>query len=157
MAASDTANQPADIARAIEIDAPAEQVRRALTTPTLVEQWLSPEQATRVTSDYAAGSPITFVGSFHGFDYHDKGEILAAEPNRLLRYSYWAQFSGLPDEPQHYSIMEFKLVPVDGRTRLELTHSNLSTPEIYGHSNFYWPTALGRIRSVAQALGAGSH
>ena len=44
----------------------------------------------------------------------------------------------------------FDLSPSPEGTTLSLRQENLQTPEIYGHWNFYWNMALGRIKLLAE-------
>jgi hypothetical protein len=41
-------------------------------------------------------------------------------------------------------------MPADDGTELRLAHTNLATPEIFGHWRFYWRMALQRLKAVAE-------
>ena len=62
-----------------EIDAPPEQVWRALTDRELIKQYMF---GSEVETDWKPGSPITWQGEFEGRPYEDKGEIISVEPGR---------------------------------------------------------------------------
>ena len=78
---------------AITINAPASKVWDALTKPDLIKQYLF---GTEVTTDWQAGSPITYRGTWEGKTYEDKGKILQSSqenfwspptgPSRRARY-----------------------------------------------------------------------
>jgi uncharacterized protein YndB with AHSA1/START domain len=141
---------PKIVNRTITINAPPSEVWQALTNPDLANQWLSPDGATTVTSDWQVGSPITYAGTWRRRKYADKGIILQLDPERTFQYSYWSQFSRLPDSPENYSVIGFELTPTENGTTLTLTHSNFQREEIYGHANFYWATALHRIKNLLE-------
>jgi hypothetical protein len=54
------------------------------------------------------------------------------------------------DVPENYSAIEFSLAPEAGGTHLRLTHTNLTTPEIFGHWRCYWRMALQRLKRLAE-------
>src|SRR5437016_3450673 len=106
--------------RTITINAPVSEVWQALTNPDLAREWLSPERTTNVTSDWQLGSQIIYAGTWHRRRYADKGTILQLDPERTLQYSYWSQFSRLPDSPENYSVIGFQLTPNENGTTLTL-------------------------------------
>ena len=138
------------ISKAIAIQADAATVWSALTDPSKIRLWLS-DTGVEVSSEWAIGSPMRFHGDFHGMRLDDKGKILALEPERLFAYQYWSRISKLPDEDQYYTVIRFVIDNADTGVNLNLLQSNLITPEIYGHWNFYWNVVLGRIKRVAES------
>ncbi|MEJ0104533.1 MAG: SRPBCC domain-containing protein [Bacteroidota bacterium] len=79
-----------------------------------------------------------------------KGKILQLEPGKLFQYSSWSKISKLPDKPENYSLIEFRLTPMEDQTTLSVTHSNLIAKAAVEHSNFYWNVALGLIRRLTE-------
>jgi hypothetical protein len=65
----------------------------------------------------------------------------------------WSRLSRLPDLPENYTVVRFELMPSDEGTTVTLAHSNFQNEAIYGHANFYWATALHRLKKVAEARG----
>jgi uncharacterized protein YndB with AHSA1/START domain len=80
------------------LEAPPEKVWRALTEPALLDRWLPPE----------------------GPGERTERRLLAAEPNRLVRYGWRGAESG-------DSVVTFELSPAaDGGTWLRLVHDGLA-------------------------------
>jgi uncharacterized protein YndB with AHSA1/START domain len=104
------------------VDAPADEVWRAITTPETVRTFF---MGAKVESDFRVGSPIRFKGQFKGRDYEDKGEILEAEPGKKLSFSHYSPMSGAPDTPANYHVVTYELQPQGEATQVTLTQSNL--------------------------------
>ncbi len=134
--------------KTISIDAAPAQVWEALTTPALLQQWMSADNSIEVISGWAAGSPIVVRKDMDWMNYENKGTILQFRPDELLQYSSWTSISELPDTPENYSLVAFRLVPVAGHTQLTLTHSNLMAKAAFEHAAFYWHTALEMLRRL---------
>ena len=141
---------PQIVNRTIHINASPSIIWEALIDPDTWSQWSSPHKTSIVTSDYQLGSPITFTGTWDRRKYLDKGVILAFDPEKHLSYNMWSKLSRLPDEPENYTVVDFTLTPTQSGTTLTLTHSNFQNYTIYGHANFYWPTALHRIKNLLE-------
>jgi hypothetical protein len=43
-----------------------------------------------------------------------KGKVLQMETQKLLKYSYWSNMSGLPDRPEAYHIITYQLSSKNG-------------------------------------------
>ena len=110
-----------DARTSIAIQAPAAAVWQALTKPELIEKYM---HGTKTHSTWKVGEPITWTGEWNGKSYQDKGTILACEPPKLVRYSYWSSMSGSEDKPENYLIVSYELSEKDGQTTLALTQSN---------------------------------
>ena len=78
----------------------------------------------------------------------EQGTILQFEPEKVLEYSYWSSLSQHADVPENYSVITFKLTPVDGKTILTFTQSNFETEVSYKHFNYYWNVALGLLKRL---------
>lgn len=135
--------------KAIEISAPASRVWDTVTKPDLIKKWLS-DDAMDVISDWNVGGPIVFTGVWHGYKIKDEGEILAIDPEKLLRYSYWSKSSRLPNNSENNSIIAFTLRSHGSTTLLRVTHSNILLETMYGHANFYWTSAIIRIKKLVE-------
>jgi uncharacterized protein YndB with AHSA1/START domain len=125
------------------VNAPASKVWDALTNPSLIKQYL---YGTEVTSDWKAGSPITYKGEWEGKSYEDKGEILQIEPNTLLVSTFWSSLAGLPDIPENYKTLRYELSPENGGTRITITQDNNATQEEADHSKQNWNTVLDKLK-----------
>jgi uncharacterized protein YndB with AHSA1/START domain len=113
-------------------------VWKALTDPELHARW------------WAAGDVRPIVGHRFELDLGKWGkqpcEVLAVEPERLLRYRF---ATGSLD-----TIVTWRLVPEGSGTRLELTHEGFDLDSPMGRQAFEgmkpgWPHVLARLGEVA--------
>ena len=77
--------------------------------------------------------------------YPVRGQYLEVDPPRRVVVS-WG-FAGSEDLPPGASRVSFELVPVDGGTRVELTHSDLPDALLPGHEGG-WAHFLPRLREA---------
>ena len=144
---------PKTVHRTITIAAPPSAVWQAITDPDQMHEWRDPQKASTVTAEWRTGGPIVFEGTWDRRKYLDRGTILAFDPPSVFRYNFWSRLSRLPDLPENYTVVTFTLTPAadDRATTLNLTHTNFQNEAIYGHANFYWVTALDRLRKFVEA------
>ncbi len=133
----------------ILINASSGEVWKSITTPVLMKEWLY-DTPVEVISDWKESSPLIFKGTWHNKPYEDKGNIVGLEPESRFSYSYWSHLSQLPDEPENYTVIEFRLEPVNDKTLLTLTQSNFLTDTLYRHFNFYWTLTLDRLKKTTE-------
>jgi uncharacterized protein YndB with AHSA1/START domain len=138
-----------EVHHTLHIKAPKAKVWNALTQPGLMKLWLW-ETEVEVISDWKPGSDMVFNGAFHDMPYSDKGVILKLEKEAVFSYSYWSHLSQLPDSPENYQVVEFKLVRGNEGTKLSLVCGNLINEAIYGHWNFYWIVTLDLLKKVIE-------
>ena len=84
------------------IDAPIEEVWRALTTPDLIKQWFF---GVDTETDWKVGSPLVHRGQYRGEPHEDKGEIVRFDPPKRLVHTHWSDLSGKPDSRTAQSII----------------------------------------------------
>lgn len=132
----------------IEINAPAEKVWEALTTPEMVKQYLF---GTNVKSDWIEGSDITYSGEWEGKSYEDKGKILKVEKNKKFYSTYWSAMSGTEDKPENYDEVKYDLEENNGKTTLTLTQSNDRSQESVDHSIKNWEMVLGKMKEIIES------
>jgi uncharacterized protein YndB with AHSA1/START domain len=137
------------IRKTISIHAPVNLVWETLTDPKLAEQWLSDDPITMIT-DWIVGRPITIRGDLHGMAFENKGIVGAFEPGQLLRYTHLSSLSELPDLPESYCQLEFRLRQTGIQTMLTLTIANFPTETIRQHLDFYWGPTLQFIKRQAE-------
>jgi len=137
------------VEKTITINALPLKVWKVLTTPELIKEWLT-DIGIEVISDFKVGNPIIFSGKWYGVKREDHGIILEFEPEILFRYSYWSKISRLPDAPENYTVMEFRLTSKEDQTILNLIHSNLTWETGWEHSNYYWGVTLTVIKKLAE-------
>ena len=136
------------VARAtITVNAPTSAVWDALTKPDLIKQYLF---GTEVTTDWQAGSPITYKGTWEGKTYEDKGRILQMVPRSLLVSTFWSSLSGLPDLPENYKTIRYELSAEGCGTRLTITQDNNDSQEAADHSEQNWTMVLEGLRKLLQ-------
>jgi len=141
------------IERSVIISASPAAVWESLTTPSLMKQWMAePRMAVEVVTDWTEGGPIVIRG-FHIVRFENRGTVLRFEPNAVLRYSHLSSMSRLPDKPENYSIVEFRLAPADGRTSLTVTLSGFPTEAILKHHDFYWRVTVQILKQFVEAAG----
>ena len=134
----------------ITIDAPAAAVWRALTEPGLVKQYM---HGTEMRADWTVGGAVTWSGEWKGQSYVDKGEVLAFEPEKLIKYTHWSPLGGSPDEPDNYHTVTFDLSEHDGATVLVLHQdNNASQEEADQMAENGWAPILQGLKAVVEKL-----
>jgi uncharacterized protein YndB with AHSA1/START domain len=131
----------------ILIDAPIEEVWRAVTTPELIKQWFF---GVDTETDWKVGSPLVHRGEYQGKPYEDKGEILRFEPPRVLVHTHWSDLSGKPDSPEHYQEVSWALAQHDGSTELTITERNLPSQKGKAVSEKSWRTVLHKLKDLLE-------
>jgi uncharacterized protein YndB with AHSA1/START domain len=129
-----------------------EKVWRALTEAELLGKWL-------MSNDFrpVVGHRFTFKAKPMGdWDGTVQCEVLACEPNRLLRYSW---IGGAASNKTYGSRLDstvtFTLTPVDGGTLLRMEHAGFRSPEndfAYEAMSPGWGRIAERLEQVVAAL-----
>lgn len=135
-----------------EVDADAETVWRALTTPALIREYFL---GAEVRTDWKVGHAITFQGEWKGGRYHDRGEIRRFDAPRELSYTHWSESDGAPARRQNEHLVRFRLDPVGDHTRLTVTQAGLGDaadpPEaVKAEFRKNWETVLGGLKRIAE-------
>jgi uncharacterized protein YndB with AHSA1/START domain len=141
------AKHPLLLRKTLSIKAPVSKVWEALTSPEWIKQYLF---GTKVTSDWKAGSPIRFTGTWGGKEYEDKGTILKFEKGKVFQYSYWSSFSSTPDIPENYAVLTFELSSHGDSTELSLTQDNIASETELEHSGKNWEGVLGTMKKLIE-------
>jgi uncharacterized protein YndB with AHSA1/START domain len=131
----------------IQIDAAPERVWDALTDPEQVKEYMF---GAEVDSSFRPGSPITWRGEWGGMPFEDKGEVLAAEPGRLLEMTHFSSMSGKDDRPENYHRVRYELAESNGRTSVELSQDGNGTAEEAEHAAKNWQAMLDGLKQVAE-------
>jgi uncharacterized protein YndB with AHSA1/START domain len=138
------------ITKSIRIDAPSSKVWEILTVHDLMKEWMAePEMELDIFTNWEVGSPMVVKG-FHHVKFENRGTVLAFDPNKLLSYSYLSSISKLPNRPENYTVIEFKLAHVENGVTLAITLSNFPTEAILKHVDFYWAGTMEVIKKVAE-------
>jgi uncharacterized protein YndB with AHSA1/START domain len=130
------------------IQAPVQEVWRALTTPEMIKRWFF---GVDTETDWTPGSPIVHRGEWQGKPYVDKGKIVRFEPPELLVHTHWSDLSGTPDDPEHYQEVSWALTERDGATELTISERNLPSEETKAVSEQTWKTVLESLKAMLEA------
>jgi len=133
-------------ASSMVIQASPAKVWEALTTPSMVKQWLF---GTEVVTDWKKGSPIFYRGEWEGKPYEDKGVILEIEPEKKFLSTYWSKAFG-EDVPENYQNVGYILEPQDGGTKLTITQDNIPNEKTMEHSKKNWDTVLESLKKLLE-------
>ena len=131
----------------LPINASPEKVWHALIDRETIKKYFF---GTEAISDWKVGSPLIFQGEWEGKSYQDKGNILAAEPGRLLQYNYWSGFSGLEDVVENYSLVTYELEPEGEGTKLTLTQKGFASQEALAHADAGWKMVLENLKKLLE-------
>jgi uncharacterized protein YndB with AHSA1/START domain len=129
------------------IHAPVSKVWQALVNPEIIKQYLF---NTDVISDWKVGSPIIYRGEWEGKLFEDKGEILAMEPEKLLKSTHWSPLSGVPDSAENYHTVTYTLSDKGESTEVTITQDNNATEEEKTHSEKNWQTVLKGMKDLLE-------
>lgn len=136
----------------ITIKAPIHRVWEALTSPSLIKQYLF---GTDVTTDWKEGGPIVYKGIWEGKQYEDKGTIIKVVPNQTLTTTYWSSLSGTEDKPENYFTITNELKSIDANTTmLTITQDNNQTQETATHAQQNWTLVLDDLKRVLEQSAA---
>lgn len=130
-----------------EIAAPAAQVWRALTDPEIIARYFF---GTRVETDWQPGSPIFWKGEYEGKSYEDKGRVLEVRPNQRLKVTHFSPMTGLPDEPENYHTLTFRLDEHGQRTRVSLIQDNNADEAESQRATKNWQMVLGGLKKTIE-------
>ena len=112
--------------------------------------------AAHVATDWVVGHPITWSGEWQGKAYEDKGEILAVEREKHLRFSHWSSMSGAPNEPANRHVVDITLEDVGDDTEITLVQTNLeggitaTDRERRDEYERNWSTLLAGLKELAE-------
>ena len=129
------------------IEATPERVWEAMTDPAQVKEYMF---GAEVDSDFRPGSPITWRGEWEGKPFEDKGEVLAAEPGRVLEMTHFSSMSGKDDRPENYHRVRYELSESNGSTSVELSQDGNGTAEEAEHAAKNWQAMLDGLKRVAE-------
>ena len=137
------------IARAeVIVDAKPNAVWDALTDPEQVRAWMV---GTTVTTDWQAGSPISWQGEMNGKPYEDKGEVLEAEAPSRLSMTHYSPLMGQEDRPENYHTVTYTLTPTrDGRTTVALEQDGNESAEQAEQFSQNWQSMLESLKQTAE-------
>ena len=101
-------------------------------------------------SEWKPNSDIIFSFVWDGKQYADKGNIIEFVNEKIFSHTYWSAFSGLPDQQENYSKVQYELFSTETGTTLKLTHTNFATQTMYEHSDKNWEDTLDKIKEQCE-------
>ncbi len=131
----------------IEIAAPPAKVWRALTDPEAIKQYFL---GATVETDWVPGSTITWSGDYNGRPYRDKGTVIEVRPSALLVVTHFSPLTGLPDVPDNYHTITYRLAEIGDSTRVSLSQDNNGSPDEVEHSRGNWQSMLGALKHFVE-------
>lgn len=140
-------NHALEVSESVLINAPAERVWETLTNPSLIKEYLF---GTDTVTDWKVGSDIVFQGEYENTSYRDKGVIQENIPGKLLSYSYWSGFSGLPDLPENHSLVIYSLEEKGPQTIFTWTQRGFPDEDRQAHSKGGMTDFLAQIKGIAE-------
>ena len=135
------------ISKSIYIFSTPSRVWEVLTNPEMITQYFT---GAKTETTWEIGSEITFTHVYEGIEFKNKGVILNFEPNHLLRYTYWTDFSNSEDKPENYTRITYDVTEVDDKTKLSLTQTNFKNTEWYQALEIGWDQVLEKMRELAE-------
>jgi uncharacterized protein YndB with AHSA1/START domain len=134
----------------IPIEASADEVWEALTTPATIKQWFF---GVDTETDWQVGSPLVHRGTFQGKPYVDKGEILRIDPPKTLVHTHWSDMSGKEDAPENYQEVTWALEEKGGTTTLTISERNLPSEDAKRLSEQGWQSVLANLKELLEKEG----
>lgn len=131
----------------LEIKASKSKVWAALTKPEIVKQYFF---GTNLVTDWKVGSKILFKGEWEGKPYEDKGTVLQFEPEKILKYDYWSNFSGQPDVPENYQTITYQVKEEKDKITLTIIQENCRSEEVRAHSESNWRSVMGGMKDMLE-------
>ena len=129
------------------INTPASKVWDALTKPELIKQYMF---GSDVISDWKVGSPIVYRGEWKGKPFEDKGTILEVEREKSLVSTHWSPLSGVPDTPENYHTVAYRLSGKGDKTEVTITQDNNASEEEKAESEKIWTQMLDGLKKLLE-------
>lgn len=118
-------NKQLIVQNSIFIQAPAEKVWDALTTPEQTKKYMFGCEA---ISEWRPGSALIWKGNFDGHELIAvKGSIVDIKPGRFLSYTTIDPNSAVEDIPQNYLTVTYTLEDAKDGTTLTVTQGDFAT------------------------------
>lgn len=119
----------------------------ALTNPEQIKKYLF---GTETKTDWKAGSPITFSGTWEEKPYVDKGTILEIEKEKLIKYSYWSSFSGTEDLPENYANVTYLISQKGDETIFTVMQDGIKSEEAREHNKQNWQSVFHSLKELVE-------
>lgn len=128
------------LTRSLEIDAPATEVWRVLTTPDLVREWAAAYQdGLFIRTSWREGEPVAWKTA--GGATRSEGRVAAFKPERLLKFEYAGDRGDFSDT--------FEIVAKENRTWLNVTTGPIAKDDLDALER-QTDEAIREIKSLAE-------
>jgi uncharacterized protein YndB with AHSA1/START domain len=140
----------------ININAPIDKVWDTLTKPEETKKYMF---GCETVSDWKPGSPLLWRGNYEGKDMvFVKGNVIAIQPPKLLTYTVIDPSADMPDIPDNYLNVYYRLSEQDGVTTLTVSQDGFEKAadgekrynDVYNKGEG-WNPILAEIKKVAEA------
>jgi uncharacterized protein YndB with AHSA1/START domain len=130
----------------VDLSASPERVFDALASNEITEWWVRPGvfDTREWSGDVRPGGRWRGSGIFQGKPYTIEGEFLEVDPPRALSHTWHP--AGAPAAAT--STVSYFLEPIDGGTRVTLTHGTFASPEATEGNAIGWQTSFERLVEV---------
>lgn len=146
-----TAPVPDNFSESVLIAAPLSTVWEHLTSIDSMRKWMGDSaMSIEVETTWMIGGPIVIRGIHHD-RFENRGVVLSVEPLKELSYTHLSSLSGLPADPQNYTVLTFMLEAVDRNTAVNFVATRFPTMEIYKHLHFYWSVTLTAFKQAIES------
>ena len=113
------------VTNTIKVNAPASKVWDALTNPEQTKKYMFGCEA---ISDWEPGSPLLWKGNYEGKEMvFVKGKIVSIDPGKFLSYTTIDPNSSVPDLPENYLTVTYRLSENNGETALTVMQGDYAT------------------------------
>ena len=141
-------NKDLRLQEAIEMKTTLKELWHMLTDPEEIKAYF---WGTEVTTDWKAGSPISFKGEWEHQTYEDKGTIIDIQPEKLIRYNYWSSFWGEDISPDERSIITYQIREIsDGFVELMVIQEGFKDEQSLNHSKTNWNGIMNNIKNIIE-------
>ena len=131
----------------VKVNASISKTWEAITNPEIVKQYFF---GTDLKTTWEVGSSVVFSGEWEGKPYEDKGVILDYQFEKLIKYSYWSNFSGTEDIPENYANISYQLSKKEEVTILEITQTGFKDLEAVEHSRTNWISIMDEMKKIIE-------
>jgi uncharacterized protein YndB with AHSA1/START domain len=131
----------------ITIHAAVSDVWRALIDSNLIKEYFF---GIEPFGDWKEGNTILYKGEWQGKKFESKAKVLQLEDQKLLKYSYWSNMSGVADVPENYHIITYSLEKEADHTILTMTEENLDNEEMKERSSKLWDMVFQNLQKLLE-------
>ncbi|MGH1436110.1 MAG: SRPBCC domain-containing protein [Lewinella sp.] len=141
--------QQQSIQQQIDLPATIEKSWRLLTESVYTKQYMF---NCEVKSTWAMGSSVIWQGNYQGYDAYQKGNVLAIQPGRSLKYSTFDPNFGLEDVPENYIHVSYHLKEKEGFTELTIINETFDgNKERLAHIRQGWEMVMVEMKKIMEA------